>query len=188
MLDLCCCTDFSLFAGSRVYYLVVWGLLTVVASPFVRHKVQGTQALGAVARGLRMSSVVVVPRLQSTGLAAVVHGLSCSVACGTFLHQGSNLGLLHWQVEGRPLYFMFYTNFLLFFFLQLSHRLYLTCTTYSSLLLFIYLFTFIMLCWFLLSNNSNQPNHTYIALFFIPFPCSTFWWSCVSFFCGLPSL
>ena len=45
----------------------------------------GAQALGALA------SVV------------VVHGLSCSVACGIFLDQGSNLCPLHWQAGYYPL-------------------------------------------------------------------------------------
>ena len=29
----------------------------------------------------------------------VAHGLCCSVACGVFLDQGSNLRALHWQVD-----------------------------------------------------------------------------------------
>ena len=32
----------------------------------------------------------------------VVHGLSCSMACGIFLHQGSNLCLLPWQTSSVP--------------------------------------------------------------------------------------
>ena len=34
----------------------------------------------------------------------VVHGLSCSVACGIVLDQGSNLCPLHWQVDALPLH------------------------------------------------------------------------------------
>ena len=34
---------------------------------------------------------------------AAVHGLSCSVACGIFLEQGSNLCPLHWQAGSQPL-------------------------------------------------------------------------------------
>ena len=33
----------------------------------------------------------------------VAYGLSCSVACGIFRGQGSNLCLLHWQVDSLPL-------------------------------------------------------------------------------------
>ena len=32
-----------------------------------------------------------------------MHGLSCSVARGIFLDQGSNLCLLHWQADSLPL-------------------------------------------------------------------------------------
>ena len=33
----------------------------------------------------------------------VEHGLSCSMVCGIFLDRGSNLCLLHWQVDSFPL-------------------------------------------------------------------------------------
>ena len=45
-----------------------------------------------------VSSVVAAPRLWSTGSIVVVHGLSCSTACGILLDQGWNLCLLHWEV------------------------------------------------------------------------------------------
>ena len=50
-----------------------------------------------------MAFVVMVPRFQSTGSIAVVHRLSCSMSCGIFLDQGSNLCLLHLQVDSLPL-------------------------------------------------------------------------------------
>ena len=56
----------------------------------------GTRLLTAVAY------LVVVPRLSSTGATAVVQGLSCSTACGTFLDQGWNLSLTHWQEGASP--------------------------------------------------------------------------------------
>ena len=40
-----------------------------------------------------------VSRLWSTGSIVVAPGLHCSVACGIFLVQGSNLCLLRWQAE-----------------------------------------------------------------------------------------
>ena len=40
--------------------------------------------------------------LQHVGSVVVVHGLSCSVACGIFPGQGSNLSLLDWQVDSFP--------------------------------------------------------------------------------------
>ena len=50
-----------------------------------------------------MGSVVVASRPQSTGLVAMVHRVSCSVACGIFPDQGLNLFLLHGQVDSLPL-------------------------------------------------------------------------------------
>ena len=40
--------------------------------------------------------------LHSTGLKAVLCGLSCSLAWGIFLDQGLNPGLLHWQADSLP--------------------------------------------------------------------------------------
>ena len=62
-----------------------------VASLVVEHRLQGERA-----------SVVVAPRLWSTG-SAVVHGLRCSMACGIFPDQGLNPCLLHWQADSLPL-------------------------------------------------------------------------------------
>ena len=94
-----CCVGFSLVAASWGYfYVAVCGLLIVVASPVAEYSLQGIQ-----------DSIVVLPGLQSTSSAVAVHRLSCSVACGLFLDQGSNPCLLHWQAdslslihEGRP--------------------------------------------------------------------------------------
>ena len=47
--------------------------------------------------------VVVGPGLESIGSVAVVHRLSCSEACGIFPDRGSNLCLLHWQIDSLPL-------------------------------------------------------------------------------------
>ena len=47
-------------------------------------------------------SVVATLRLQGTGSIVVARGLSCSVAGGIFLDQGSNLCLLHWQADLHP--------------------------------------------------------------------------------------
>ena len=40
---------------------------------------------------------------SSTGSVVVVHGLSCSTACGILLEQGLNPCLLHWQADALPL-------------------------------------------------------------------------------------
>ena len=52
---------------------------------------------------LAVASLVAEHGLQSTGSIVVAHGLSSSVTCGIFFHQGSNLRLLHWQVYSLPL-------------------------------------------------------------------------------------
>ena len=49
------------------------------------------------------ASAAVAPRLQSTGSAVAVQGLSCSVACGILPVQGSITCLLHWQADSLPL-------------------------------------------------------------------------------------
>ena len=43
------------------------------------------------------------PWLWHTGLPVVVHGLSCSVACGIFPDQGLYVCLLHWWEDSLPL-------------------------------------------------------------------------------------
>ena len=47
--------------------------------------------------------MVAVPELQGTGSVVVLHGFSCSAACGVFLDEGSNPRFLHWQVDSVPL-------------------------------------------------------------------------------------
>ena len=59
---------------------------------------QNSQASAAVACG----SVAAAPGLSSAGSIAVVHGLSCSEACGIFSDQQSNHHLLPWQVDSLP--------------------------------------------------------------------------------------
>ena len=41
--------------------------------------------------------------LRCVGSVVVVHRLSCPGVCGIFPDQGSNLCLLHWQADFRPL-------------------------------------------------------------------------------------
>ena len=43
--------------------------------------------------------VTVAPRLCGTGSVVTGHRLYCSVACGVFLDQESNLCLLRWQAD-----------------------------------------------------------------------------------------
>ena len=88
----------SLVVASRGYPLAVVCRL-LVALLIAEHRFWGSRA------SVRLVGLVVVtPRLQSTGSRVVVHGISCSTACGVFLDQGSNLScLLHWQVDSLPL-------------------------------------------------------------------------------------
>ena len=61
----------------------------------------GLSCCGAPARGhVGLSNVA--PRLSST-CSDAEHELSCSAARGIFPDQGSNLGLLHWQVDSLSL-------------------------------------------------------------------------------------
>ena len=56
----------------------------------------GFSCCGAQTPGARASVVIAqFPWLQHTGSVVLVHGLSCSAACGIFLDQGSNPCLLH---------------------------------------------------------------------------------------------
>ena len=85
VLGLCCCRLVS-SCGERGYSLVATrGLLTAVASLVEEDRLYRA------------------PRLYSTGLIVVAHGLSCSTACGILPDKGSHLCLLHWHVNALPL-------------------------------------------------------------------------------------
>ena len=58
------------------------------------------QALGHV--GFSSCSVW-AQQLRFPGPGAQAHRVSCSMACGIFLDQGSNPCILHWQVDSLPL-------------------------------------------------------------------------------------
>ena len=87
------CGKQGLLSGCNVGFSSQWLLLL--------------QSKGSRSCGLqqlqRVGSAVVAPGLRSTGSIVLVHGLSCSAACGIFLGQGSNLCLLHWLVDALPL-------------------------------------------------------------------------------------
>ena len=55
--------------------------------------------------GLSLSQPLLLRSTGSrrTGSVDVAHGSSCSVACGIFPDQGSNLCPLHWQADSQPL-------------------------------------------------------------------------------------
>ena len=92
VLGLCCCSSSSLVAaGGGSSPAVVPGLLTAVAA-LVGRRLEGTHA-----------SVAAVSSLQSTASIVVVRRLSCSTTHGTFLDQGLNPCLLHWEADSLPL-------------------------------------------------------------------------------------
>ena len=92
----CCAWAFSSYGEQGLLFVEVHRLLIAVASR-CRAWALGSQASVVVARGL--SSCVVARALWSAGAVVVAQGLSCSVACGIFLDQGSNLCHLHWQAD-----------------------------------------------------------------------------------------
>ena len=75
----CYTLAFSSFGNGGYSLVVARGLLIVVASLLVEHRIQGAQA-----------SVVAAPEPQSVGSVTVMDKLSCSKACGIFPDQGSN--------------------------------------------------------------------------------------------------
>ena len=75
------------------------GILFAEASLAVEHGLQGVWASEAAACGLSACG----SWLWTAGSVAAVPGLSCSVTCGVFPDQGSNLCPLHWQVDSLPL-------------------------------------------------------------------------------------
>ena len=71
-----------------ILFIVVHGFLIAVASLVAENRLQ--------ACGLQ--------QLQPMGSVVVALGLSCSIACGIFLDQGSNLCALHLQTDSYPLH------------------------------------------------------------------------------------
>ena len=97
-LGLCCCAwAFSSCSKRGLLFVALCRLLIAVAFLVVEH---GLQVLG-LQQLWHVGSVVVTRGLQSAGSVVVAHGLSCSVACGIFLDQGSNWCPLHWQVDSQ---------------------------------------------------------------------------------------
>ena len=75
VLGLCCCAGFSLVAATKGCSLVaVRRLLIMVASLVAEHRLL-----------IMVASLVAEHRLVGSGSIVVVHGLSCSTACGIFL-------------------------------------------------------------------------------------------------------
>ena len=100
MLDLRCCSNFSLAVASRGYSLVaVQGLLVVEASPIAEYRLEVRE----LQQFQHAGSAVAAHRLWSAGSVAVVHELSFPETRGIFPNQDANSRPLHWQVGSYPL-------------------------------------------------------------------------------------
>ena len=96
VLGLRCCVQAVSSCGEQgLLFIAVCRLLIAMASFVAEHELQ--------ARSLQQlqheDSVLVARGLQSAGSVVVVHGLSCSAACGIFPDQRSNPYPLHWQAD-----------------------------------------------------------------------------------------
>ena len=76
----CCVGAFAGYSNWRLLFFVVHGLLIALASLVTEH--------GLWIHRLQQS--------QHEGSVVVLHGLSCSAACGMFPNEGSNTCPLHW--------------------------------------------------------------------------------------------
>ena len=85
MLGLRRCAGFSLVVASRSYSLAA--------------ACRASHCGGFPCRGAQFLGCAILMTLRSTDSVSVAHGLSCSTACAIFLDQGSNLCLLHWQMD-----------------------------------------------------------------------------------------
>ena len=89
--------SFPLVVGSKGSRSCGFPLCWLLLVQSVGSRAPGLQQLQHVCPG------VVVPGRESAGSAVVLHGLSCSTACGIFPDQGLNPCLLHWQTDSLPL-------------------------------------------------------------------------------------
>ena len=78
------------------FFISAWGLSPVVASG-------GHSSSRCTGLSLSWSLLLRSTGSRCAGSVVVAHGPSCSVACGIFPDQGSNLCPLHWQADSQPL-------------------------------------------------------------------------------------
>ena len=111
VLSLCCCPQaFSSCSKQGPLFVEVHGLLTAVASLAVDYRLQAHRLSAGGSRAPSAGSAAVPPRLRvvAPGLRVRAQQLWCRglVAprhVGSSLDQGSNLCLLHWQVDSSSL-------------------------------------------------------------------------------------
>ena len=103
MLSVYFCLFVCLFIYLFIYLWLCWVFISVRGLPLV--VVSGGHS-SSRCTGLSLSW----PRLlrstgsRRAGSVVVVHGPSCSTACGIFPDQGSNPCPLHWQADSQPLH------------------------------------------------------------------------------------
>ena len=129
MLGLNWCVGFYLAAVSLRYSAGAW-VLTVALSLVAEHRLRAFW----------------LQQLQHTGSAAVVHGLSCFVACRILPAQGLNQSLLRWQAGSLPLS---HQEALLYLFFFLNYRTLIRC--FDSLLFYFFICPLGM-------QNPSSPN------------------------------
>ena len=92
------CGLFSRCDKRGLLFIAARGLLTAVVLLVAEYGLLGVRVAVVGAHGLSNCGSWAL----STGSTVVAYGLSCSVACGTFPDQGSNLCLPHWQADSLP--------------------------------------------------------------------------------------
>ena len=90
-----------------LFYLFIYGCLgsSFLCEGFLYLWQAGGHSSSRCA-GLSLSRPLLLRSTGSrrAGSVVVAHGPSCSVACGIFPDQGSNLCPLHWQADSQPLH------------------------------------------------------------------------------------
>ena len=103
----------KLFIYLFIYFWLCWvfisvrGLSLVVAS-------RGHSSSRCAGLSLLRPLLLRSTSSRHAGSVVVVHGLSCSAACGIFPDQGSNPCPLHWQADSQPLRHQGSPNFFYF--------------------------------------------------------------------------
>ena len=92
----------SLFIYLFIYFWLCWVFVSVRGLSLVAASRGRSSSRCA---GLSLSQPLLLRSTGSrhAGSVVVVHGPSCSAACGIFPDQGSNPCPLHWQADSQPL-------------------------------------------------------------------------------------
>ena len=90
------------------FYLFIYSFMVVLGPRFCARALPSCGKRGPLFIAVRgpltiAASLVAEHRPRRAGSAVVVHGPSCSAACGIFPDQGSNPCPLHWQADSQPL-------------------------------------------------------------------------------------